>query len=171
MLPTARPPPHRPRGGKKKENKKPVAMEDQNPATSVVAVDRAETAVGIECYANAAVGFRAILKERFSDFVVQEIDTAGDIVHLTSLVPGVDDEIIEQERQLRQKLAPTTEPAAAAAAAAQEKKAETEVAKQKKDDESRSRRRRRPLPKRSLRSASLPWLSSPSSRARQSLSG
>lgn len=142
-------------------------MEDQNPATSVVAVDRAETAVGIECYANAAVGFRAILKERFSDFVVQEIDTAGDIVHLTSLVPGVDDEIIEQERQLRQKLAPTTEPAAAAAAA-QEKKAETEVAKQKKDDESR---RRRPLPKRSLRSASLPWLSSPSSRARQSLSG
>jgi len=61
--------------------------------------------VGIECNANSAEGFRAILKERYTDFVVNEIDQNGQVVHLTTLDASIDDEIDEMEQQKRQKFA------------------------------------------------------------------
>ena len=33
-----------------------------------------ERLVGLELYANAAAGFDGVLKERYSDFIVREID-------------------------------------------------------------------------------------------------
>ena len=64
-----------------------------------------EASVGIECNANSAEGFRAILKERYTDFVVNEIDQDGEVVHLTTLDASIDDEIDEMEQQKRQKFA------------------------------------------------------------------
>ena len=64
-----------------------------------------EALVGIECNANSAEGFRAILKERYTDFVVNEIDQNGQVVHLTTLDASIDDEIDEMEQQKRQKFA------------------------------------------------------------------
>lgn len=64
-----------------------------------------EASVGIECNANSAEGFRAILKERYTDFVVNEIDQDGQVVHLTTLDASIDDEIDEMEQQKRQKFA------------------------------------------------------------------
>jgi len=64
-----------------------------------------EASVGIECNANSAEGFRAILKERYTDFVVNEIDQNGQVVHLTTLDASIDDEIDEMEQQKRQKFA------------------------------------------------------------------
>eukprot|EP00898_Chlorokybus_atmophyticus_P005024 jgi/Chlat1/5522/Chrsp369S00409 len=48
-----------------------------------------EAAVGITCYANSLPGFRAVLKQRYADFVVNEVDRDGNVVHLTSIdAPG-----------------------------------------------------------------------------------
>ncbi|KAK4787053.1 hypothetical protein SAY86_010886 [Trapa natans] len=44
-----------------------------------------ESDVGIHCYISQLPGFRGILKQRYSDFIVNEVDLAGNIVHLTSL--------------------------------------------------------------------------------------
>ena len=70
-----------------------------------------EDAAGIECYANSADGFRAILKERYADFVVNEIGLDGQVVNLTRVDASLDDEIDERETQKRQKLMPGVEPA------------------------------------------------------------
>ena len=73
-----------------------------------------EDAAGIECHANSADGFRAILKERYTDFVVNEIGLDGQVVHLTRVDASLDDEIDERETQKRQKLittSPGVEPA------------------------------------------------------------
>lgn len=91
--------------------------------------DKTEASVGIDCYANSAAGFRAILKERFTDFVVNEIDMAGEVVHLTSLDPVVDNEINENQRQQRRKLNPEFTTTEAAAAAVAQEKEEAEPAK------------------------------------------
>ncbi|XP_071703498.1 multisubstrate pseudouridine synthase 7 isoform X1 [Rutidosis leptorrhynchoides] len=44
-----------------------------------------ESDVGISCYISSLPGFRGILKQRYSDFVVNEVDLDGNVVHLTSL--------------------------------------------------------------------------------------
>ncbi|KAI3691248.1 hypothetical protein L2E82_49509 [Cichorium intybus] len=44
-----------------------------------------EADVGISCYISPLPGFRGILKQRYSDFVVNEVDLDGNVVHLTSL--------------------------------------------------------------------------------------
>ncbi|KAI7736836.1 hypothetical protein M8C21_016529, partial [Ambrosia artemisiifolia] len=44
-----------------------------------------ESDVGITCYISPLPGFRGILKQRYSDFVVNEVDLNGNVVHLTSL--------------------------------------------------------------------------------------
>ncbi|KDP23645.1 hypothetical protein JCGZ_23478 [Jatropha curcas] len=44
-----------------------------------------ERDVGILCYISQLPGFRGILKQRYSDFIVNEVDTDGNVVHLTSL--------------------------------------------------------------------------------------
>ena len=77
------------------------AMESAKEANTVG--DDEETAVGIECYANSASGFQAILKERYTDFIVNEIGLDGEVVHLTSLDAAVDEEIDSREQQKRQK--------------------------------------------------------------------
>ncbi|KAJ9535591.1 hypothetical protein OSB04_un001269 [Centaurea solstitialis] len=44
-----------------------------------------ESDVGISCYISPLPGFRGILKQRYCDFVVNEVDLDGNVVHLTSL--------------------------------------------------------------------------------------
>ncbi|XWS58324.1 hypothetical protein CRYUN_Cryun08bG0024100 [Craigia yunnanensis] len=44
-----------------------------------------ESDVGILCFISHLPGFRGILKQRYSDFNVNEVDTVGNVVHLTSL--------------------------------------------------------------------------------------
>ncbi|KAK9293195.1 hypothetical protein L1049_021184 [Liquidambar formosana] len=44
-----------------------------------------ESDVGIFCYISKLPGFRGILKQRYSDFIVNEVDSDGNVVHLTSL--------------------------------------------------------------------------------------
>ncbi|XP_049932153.1 multisubstrate pseudouridine synthase 7 [Nymphaea colorata] len=42
-----------------------------------------ESDVGIFCFASPLPGFRGVLKQRYSDFIVNEVDTNGVVVHLT----------------------------------------------------------------------------------------
>lgn len=52
-----------------------------------------EADVGILCYISQLPGFRGVLKQRYSDFIVNEVDSDGSVVHLTSLdAPPEDDE-------------------------------------------------------------------------------
>ncbi|KAM2895459.1 hypothetical protein FF1_010561 [Malus domestica] len=44
-----------------------------------------ESDVGIFCYISQLPGFRGILKQRYSDFMVNEVDKEGNVVHLTNL--------------------------------------------------------------------------------------
>ncbi|KAG0556562.1 hypothetical protein KC19_11G062700 [Ceratodon purpureus] len=46
-----------------------------------------EESVGILSYANSLPGFRGILKQRFSDFIVNEVDLGGNVTHLSDLEP------------------------------------------------------------------------------------
>ena len=58
-----------------------------------------EKTAGIELYANAAAGFDGVLKERFSDFIVREIDKdTGKAVRLDDLSAAVDVPIDARER-------------------------------------------------------------------------
>ncbi|XP_058106205.1 multisubstrate pseudouridine synthase 7 [Magnolia sinica] len=43
-----------------------------------------EADVGILCYISKLPGFRGVLKQRYSDFIVNEVDCNGNVVHLTS---------------------------------------------------------------------------------------
>ncbi|XP_076896705.1 multisubstrate pseudouridine synthase 7-like [Bidens hawaiensis] len=54
-----------------------------------------ESDVGISCFISPLPGFQAILKQRYSDFVVNEVDLNGNVVHLISLQPPP--EIVEAE--------------------------------------------------------------------------
>ncbi|KAG9451935.1 hypothetical protein H6P81_004839 [Aristolochia fimbriata] len=42
-----------------------------------------EADVGIVCYVSESPGFRGVLKQRYSDFIVNEVDLDGNVVHLT----------------------------------------------------------------------------------------
>uniref|UniRef100_A0A7N2L635 TRUD domain-containing protein n=1 Tax=Quercus lobata TaxID=97700 RepID=A0A7N2L635_QUELO len=44
-----------------------------------------ESNVGIFCFISNLPGFRGILKQRYSDFIVNEVDKEGNVAHLTSL--------------------------------------------------------------------------------------
>lgn len=44
-----------------------------------------ENLVGISAFANTASGFQGILKQRYSDFIVREIDSAGRVARLESM--------------------------------------------------------------------------------------
>ncbi|XP_028105796.1 multisubstrate pseudouridine synthase 7-like [Camellia sinensis] len=44
-----------------------------------------EAHVGISCYISQLPGFRGVLKQRYSDFIVNEVDLDGNVVHLTDL--------------------------------------------------------------------------------------
>lgn len=56
-----------------------------------------ESDVGIFCYISHLPGFRGILKQRYSDFMVNEVDLDGNIVRLTSL--DAPPEIAEGKRE------------------------------------------------------------------------
>ncbi|PIN26595.1 tRNA pseudouridine(13) synthase [Handroanthus impetiginosus] len=62
---------------------------------SMVSVE--ESDVGILCYISQLPGFRGILKQRYSDFIVNEVDLDGNVVHLTSL--EVPPEIAEEKKE------------------------------------------------------------------------
>ncbi|KAK1271789.1 hypothetical protein QJS04_geneDACA007517 [Acorus gramineus] len=49
-----------------------------------------ETDVGISCFVSDTPGFRGVLKQRYSDFIVNEVDREGNIVHLTCLDPPLE---------------------------------------------------------------------------------
>ncbi|EFJ27792.1 hypothetical protein SELMODRAFT_411697 [Selaginella moellendorffii] len=51
-----------------------------------------EKDVGILCFANSFPGFRAVLKQRYSDFIVNKVDLDGNVVQLTSLTAPPEDE-------------------------------------------------------------------------------
>ncbi|XP_074328781.1 multisubstrate pseudouridine synthase 7-like [Apium graveolens] len=55
-----------------------------------------ESDVGITCFISQLPGFRGILKQRYADFIVNEVDLDGNAVHLTSLVapPEIAEEIV-----------------------------------------------------------------------------
>ncbi|DBB03074.1 TPA: hypothetical protein ACH3X1_013389 [Trebouxia sp. C0004] len=73
-----------------------------------------EGSVGINAWANSLPGFTGILKQRYSDFMVNEIDTSGTVVHLdrprAAQVPSTSD----------WRLAPSSTPAASSATAQQQ---------------------------------------------------
>ncbi|KAK1311147.1 hypothetical protein QJS10_CPA08g00310 [Acorus calamus] len=50
-----------------------------------------ETDVGISCFVSDTPGFRGVLKQRYSDFIVNEVDRDGNIVHLTCLDPPLEE--------------------------------------------------------------------------------
>ncbi|CAK9158614.1 unnamed protein product [Ilex paraguariensis] len=54
-----------------------------------------ESDVGIVCYVSQLPGFQGILKQRYSDFIVNEVDLDGNVVHLTSLDAAP--EIVEEK--------------------------------------------------------------------------
>ncbi|XP_074292662.1 uncharacterized protein LOC141619546 isoform X2 [Silene latifolia] len=56
---------------------------DDNPSINSKNVE--ESDVGILCYISNLPGFRGILKQRYSDFIVNEVDLDGNVVRLTSL--------------------------------------------------------------------------------------
>ncbi|KAJ8301532.1 hypothetical protein KUTeg_020519 [Tegillarca granosa] len=56
-----------------------------------------EKDVGICEYINSLPGFHAVLKQRYSDFIVNEIDKSGNVVHLTSK------EYIPEEKPVEEK--------------------------------------------------------------------
>ncbi|KAL2478601.1 Pseudouridine synthase family protein [Forsythia ovata] len=56
-----------------------------------------ESDVGIFCYISKLPGFRGILKQRYSDFIVNEVGLDGNVVHLNSL--EVPPEISEEKTE------------------------------------------------------------------------
>eukprot|EP01133_Synstelium_polycarpum_P014169 gene14169-16701_t len=60
-------------------------MADQGTATN--SNSRSETEVGIKCFLGTAAPFTGILKQRYTDFVVNEIDRNGKVVRLELFTP------------------------------------------------------------------------------------
>ncbi|CAA6658521.1 unnamed protein product [Spirodela intermedia] len=59
-----------------------------------------ESEVGISCYVSPLPGFRGILKHRYADFIVNEVDCDGNVIRLTSFdVPEEGVEAVEEEEQ------------------------------------------------------------------------
>nr|CAD1828049.1 unnamed protein product [Ananas comosus var. bracteatus] len=58
-----------------------------------------ESHVGISCYVSSLPGFRGVLKQRYADFIVNEVDGDGKIVRLTTvdLPANVDDDKEEEK--------------------------------------------------------------------------
>ncbi|XP_047342488.1 multisubstrate pseudouridine synthase 7 [Impatiens glandulifera] len=58
-----------------------------------------EADVGILCYISQLPGFRGILKQRYSDFIVNEVGLDENVAHLTSLVASPED-VVEKKIDL-----------------------------------------------------------------------
>ncbi|XP_063602875.1 pseudouridylate synthase 7 homolog [Penaeus indicus] len=84
-------------GGDAKTQKKDIAK----PPRSI------EKEVGITQYVGAHEGFFGILKQRYSDFQVNEVSSSGEVVHLTDLsVPPEPQEIPEAPAEIPPELTP-----------------------------------------------------------------
>ncbi|PIA45026.1 hypothetical protein AQUCO_01700525v1 [Aquilegia coerulea] len=66
-----------------------------------------ESDVGISCYISNLPGFRGILKQRYADFIVNEVDSDGNVVHLTCL--DAPHEEVEVKKNEETKLSYTSE--------------------------------------------------------------
>lgn len=62
-----------------------ISVEPQDAVIKAPLKNIDEPDVGILCYISHLPGFRGILKQRYSDFIVNEVDLDGNVVHLTSL--------------------------------------------------------------------------------------
>lgn len=72
----------------------PKLSGEPQPAIIATSKNVVEADVGILCYISHLPGFRGILKQRYSDFIVNEVDLDGNVVHLTSL--EVPQELVEK---------------------------------------------------------------------------
>ncbi|KAF9681701.1 hypothetical protein SADUNF_Sadunf05G0030000 [Salix dunnii] len=61
-----------------------------------------EPDVGILCYISQLPGFRGILKQRYADFIVNEVDTDGNVVQLTSLEPPT--QMVDETKECEAKV-------------------------------------------------------------------
>lgn len=59
-----------------------------------------EADVGIVCYTTNVPGFRGVLKQRYTDFIVNEVDLDGRVVHLTCLDAPTEDKKVPQESSM-----------------------------------------------------------------------
>ncbi|KAI4311007.1 hypothetical protein MLD38_035944 [Melastoma candidum] len=60
-----------------------------------------ESDVGILCYVSNLPGFRGILKQRYADFIVNEVDLDGNVIHLTSLEAPPESFQVVDEREIK----------------------------------------------------------------------
>lgn len=98
-------------GGEKKEN---VEKEQEDEANAIE--DDFEISVGIRRYLNPDVaGFTGILKDRYSDFIVNEVTPQGEVVHLrdTTTLPKEDAPSKGEENPEAEEAASTAATAAA----------------------------------------------------------
>ncbi|BFZ08977.1 hypothetical protein BsWGS_12016 [Bradybaena similaris] len=64
-----------------------------------------EIQAGITEYLGSHKGFSAIIKQRYSDFIVNEIDRQGNLVHLTQMnLDNLDEEPVEESKQDEDKI-------------------------------------------------------------------
>ncbi|MCL7040421.1 hypothetical protein MKW94_025442, partial [Papaver nudicaule] len=71
------------------------------PKTETPIMPLDETDVGIHCYVSQIPGFRGVLKQRYADFIVNEVDTDGNVVRLTSL--DGPPESVEEKKEKEEK--------------------------------------------------------------------
>lgn len=90
------------RGSSKKQSKKPKNSLTPNANKSRLM----EKDVGITEYISGHEGFSGVIKQRFSDFHVNEITTDGSIAKLTDLAPPVDVEHKRPESEIIEILTP-----------------------------------------------------------------
>ncbi|KAG5405404.1 hypothetical protein IGI04_011523 [Brassica rapa subsp. trilocularis] len=57
-----------------------------------------ESDVGISCFISQLPGFRGILKQRYADFIVNEVDMDGNVVRLTSLDVSPEMDVKEEDK-------------------------------------------------------------------------
>ncbi|KAJ4898513.1 Pseudouridine synthase family protein [Raphanus sativus] len=57
-----------------------------------------ESDVGISCFISQLPGFRGILKQRYADFIVNEVDMDGSVVRLTSLDVSPEMDVKEEDK-------------------------------------------------------------------------
>ncbi|XP_059652720.1 multisubstrate pseudouridine synthase 7 isoform X2 [Cornus florida] len=75
---------------------KPYLSVTTEPETLEIMNSVDESDVGIFCYISQLPGFRGVLKQRYSDFIVNEVDLDGNVVHLTSL--DAPPEVLEEKK-------------------------------------------------------------------------
>ncbi|ONK74350.1 uncharacterized protein A4U43_C03F5330 [Asparagus officinalis] len=69
---------------------KPSFSPSSSSRTLAMAKTLDESDVGISCYVSSLPGLRGVLKQRYADFIVNEVDRDGNIVHLTSFDLALD---------------------------------------------------------------------------------